>query len=327
MTCRKQMLSAAMAVAMVVTMAACGTAGGSKTQEQQRLEATTQAMALINRAPDVIWLYNNEIQYDREAEPYRTEGGAYYYPVTQFRSWEELQQYSRQVFTQDFCQTQLYQVALDRMPPKFIEREGGLWFTPAGGMGWLHSLIPGTEELVEYGDDRIKISAFSQSLLGTISREEFLLLREKDGWRLDNYYHMNRTDEPDILPTLMELINQTGVASPLEQLAITTPGGSPATISQPEYCGPFQAMLAALEYTPGTEISLSQTPDSLTAGHVARMEMAGGMAACCIWLDRDGGVVLEAPDGSVTGVQLAYPGGLELLTKLIGAMKWSTKQF
>lgn len=319
---KKRFLAAAV---LLLLLSGCNGQTGKASAETDFLQ---EAKRLIQIAPDVIWLYHDEIKVDNSEPPYIGLGEMPYYPVVGYGSLAALQTYTRTVFTEDFCQNALYEKALDPQKPKFIEYRGKLWETrTVGGKGWIESLVPNTEELVVLTGDRGVVSAYSQSLLGTVSRQEFVFYKEKDGWRLDNYYTMNQAQEVAKNPAITALLAELGAVGKPTAMGIDTPTKTNIAVDDPVYYQPFVAVLDALEYTPESQRTVAEIPaDRLPEKGSLRFSFVYGNGEYQVLLAPDGSVYLSLPDGGITAVSLTHPSGWTLLNDLANAVQWEQKR-
>lgn len=293
------------------------------TPEQQVLGV---ARTLLPQALDVIFMYEGEMQVDTEAAPYYAPDGRRYYPVLVYTTLAALRKHSRTVFTESFCQQVLDPAATDTKAPRFVEQGGKLWQARSvGSMGWIESLILNTLELVSLEDDRAVVSCYSQTMLNTVSRQEFLLLREGDEWRLDSYYQMNQTQEVVYGPTVKDFLQGLGGAdSAIYRATIATAGVTPLELPE-EMVQVFEGMLAALEYDPASAQKVETVPNPTQDS--ASMELRLYSGDCELSGFTSGLIYLTAADGTITELQLAYPAGMNMLIDLMNAAKWHLKEF
>lgn len=301
-----------------------GCAGGATLTPEQQLMGT--ARTLLPQALDVIFLYEGELPVNKEADPYYSPDGRKYYPVLSYSSLGELRKHSRTVFTEDFCQQVLDPVANETQAPRFVEQGGKLWQTRSvGSMGWIESLVLNTLEPVSLEGDRAVVSCYSQNMLNTVSRQEFLLLREGGEWRLDSYYQMNQTREVVHGPTVKDFLQGLGGDNgAIYRATIATNGVNPLDLPE-DMIKVFDGMLAALEYDPASVREVETVPD--LSQDSASMELRLYSGDCELSGFTSGLIYLTATDGSITELQLAYPAGMNMLIDLMNAAKWHLKAF
>lgn len=324
----KRLIAVALAMSMLL-LAACSQADVSETKSHAKaLDAGT---LLLKAAIDELFLYQGEISVDKSAEPdniYRSEDGRKYRRVEGYNSIAELRTHSRKVFTEGFCARVLDDWAYTPDKPRFIERNDRLWTTSGvGNMGWIINLVPSTIEVVSLEEDSCVLSAYSQSLLGEVTRNDFLMLREKDGWRLDSYYDFNYTlPEPQPQPTVGEyLASKSGGDSSLYGVTVRRVDGTGRELDE-SMIPPFEAILNVLEYDPASVTTVEQLPES-QGNEKTKLDVVIHSGSYELGGYDDGSVYITAPSGEITQLAVLHPGGITLLDDVINAARWHLKDF
>ena len=320
-------------VALALTLlllAGCGLTGAPAANPADPVATLEQAVDLLKRAPDEIWLYQDELAVDTTVEPYRSPQGLLYYPVTQFKTLAELQAHSRLIFTQDFCDNVLNAWSLKPEKPRFIELNGQLWECKAvSGLGWVQSLLTETAQLVvlDAPAGAAVVDAFSQSLLGDFTVERFWLVLEDDHWKLDSYYKFNRQQERPKSPSVVSYMQTLSGSdqAPLEGITVLDSQGNRYREEDQIFTGPFHAALTAVEYLPGSEKAVKQAPE--LPDNVVFVQTVGGQDQTLTFA-QDGYLYLQ-PEGSpvVYQLQLVMPTATTMMRRLVEALRWNQKIF
>lgn len=323
----KRILTLLLAALLLGGCAAPAAPAANPTEPSVVLE---QAVGLLQKAPDEIWLYQDELKVNTSVEPYLSPQGLHYYPVTQFKTLAELQAHSRQLFTQDFCDNVLNAWSLKPEKPRFIELNGQLWECKGvGGMGWVQSLLIETAQLAELNleENYALVDAFSQSLLGPVTVERFRLELEDGIWRLDSYYHWGRQQERVQSPSAVSYLQSlSGNAdAPLMQVTVTDSEGKAYAISDEAHTKPFYEVLAAVEYRPGSELAVDAVPtlpDNVTFG------LTVGETRQILTFTQAGELYITLPDSStVYRLELVMSTSTTMLRRLLEALKWNQRLF
>lgn len=320
----RRITAALLAVTMLLSVACAPTPAVEKVETDEELLVTGKG--LLDKALDMLFLYKGEMKTDKDAAPYYSPEGRRYYPVVGYRSLAELREHARTVFTDDFCTNILDIWAQEPGKPRYIEREDKLWeTTQVGNLGWIYSLVPQTVDIVERDEERCVLSGYSQSLLGEVTREEFLMIKEEAGWRLDNYYLFNRTLPLEHQPTVGDYLAElAGGDSQLYR--VTIDGGGNALEVEERMIPPFVQTLAALEYDPESPVVVAELP-ARVSDDPDDLQLVIYNGSCAVSGFEGDKLYITAPDGSITRLTLSYPGGLVLLDDLMKAARWQLNDF
>ncbi|MEG2087097.1 MAG: hypothetical protein RR022_02775 [Angelakisella sp.] len=317
----KQKWIALVAAACLLT-AGCG---GSPAPAATEALTNAAASALVKSCEDVIWLYHGEMKVNKKATPYADASHKLYLPCLGYDSIDALKTASEQVLSKSFCENVLYAKAFDPANPKFIEHEGKLWETRSvGGMGWVNSLLLDTMQVLSQDQDKALATAYAQSQVDGLFREEFTFIQEGGGWRLDSYFKMNRTGaEPVIGATVADYLRGEGAVRWQGDVIISAAHSATVELTKQELRDPFYDVLEGLEYNTETVENNAEWPNTLDEnGGGIELEVSVGDSIHQVMLFKNGDVFVRDTGKPAARLQLSYPSGYWVIEQLVSAAKW-----